>query len=88
MKSNNHGGKREGAGHPKKGNSVEAQLDAIANNETLIWTDLKGALDTILRLDAERDVWRRLSDEHLSSAVAILADVAKKSADAFTSRLG
>lgn len=83
-----HGGERKGAGRPKKDNSVEAQLDEIAKNEMLIWQSLKGALDTLVRLDAEKDAWRRLSDEHLSTAVAILADVAKKSSDTFTSRLG
>ena len=83
-----HGGKREGAGRKASGDSVAAQLDEIAKNEMLIWQSLKGALDTLVRLDAESDAWRRLSDEHLSSAVAILADVAKKSSDIFTSRLG
>ena len=83
-----HGGKREGAGHPKKDNSVEAQLDEIAKNEMLIWQSLKGALDTLVRLDAESDAWRRLSDDHLSHAVSILADVAKKSSETLMSRMG
>jgi len=82
------GGRREGAGHPKKDNSVEAQLDEIAKNETLIWAELKGALDTLVRLDAEKDAWHRLSDEHLSQAVAILAEVAKKSSETMMGRLG
>ena len=85
-----HGGKREGAGRKAKGEtaSVAEQLDAIANNETLIWAELKGALDILVRLDAERDVWKRLSDDHLATAVGILADVAKKSSDAMMGRIG
>ena len=83
-----HGGKREGAGRKASGDSVAAQLDAIAKNETLIWAELKGALDTLVRLDAEKDAWRRLSDDHLSQAVAILAEVAKKSSETMMGRLG
>lgn len=82
------GGGREGAGRPRKDEDVAAKLDAIARNETLLWSALKGALDSLVRLDAERDVWNRLSEDHLATAVGILADAAKKSSEAMMSRIG
>jgi len=87
--NDDHGGKREGAGRKPKdaAKAVTDQLDEIANSETLLWADLKGALDTLVKLDAEKDVWRRLSDKHLSSAVEILADMAEKSSKAMMGRM-
>ncbi len=48
------GGSREGAGRKAKSESetVAEKLEAIAQNETLLWSALKGALDTLVKMDA------------------------------------
>lgn len=85
-----HGGAREGAGRKPKDEAatVGEKLDEIANNETLLWQALKGALDTLVKMDAEKDIWNRLKDDHLATAVGILADVAKKSSNTMMKRIG
>ena len=85
-----HGGAREGAGRKPKDEAaaVGEKLDAIANNETLLWQALKGALDMLVKMDSEKDVWNRLKDDHLATAVGILADVAKKSSNTMMKRIG
>lgn len=84
------GGKREGAGCKPKGEAetVAEKLEAIANNETLLWQALKGALDTLVKMDAEKDIWNRLDDNHLADAVGILAEAAKKSSNTMMKRIG
>ncbi len=84
------GGKREGAGRKAKSESetVAEKLEAIAQNETLLWSALKGALDTLVKMDAEKDIWNRLDDNHLATAVGILAEVAKKSSETMMNRIG
>lgn len=88
--SDNWGGSRKGAGCKKKSEAaaVGEKLDEIANNETLLWQALKGALDTLVKMDSEKDVWNRLKDDHLATAVGILADVAKKSSNTMMKRIG
>lgn len=85
-----YGGAREGAGRKPKSEeaTVGEKLDEIANNETLLWQALKGALDTLVKMDSEKDVWNRLKDDHLATAVGILADVAKKSSNTMMKRIG
>lgn len=84
------GGSREGAGRKAKSESetVAEKLEAIAQNETLLWSALKGALDTLVKMDAEKDIWNRLDDNHLATAVGILAEVAKKSSETMMNRIG
>lgn len=83
------GGKRDGAGRKAKDEAatVGEQLDAIANNETLLWSSLKGALDTLVKMDTEKDIWNRLEDNHLATAVRILAEAEKKSSEAMMKRI-
>jgi hypothetical protein len=84
------GGSREGAGRKAKSEAetVAEKLEAIAQNETLLWSALKGALDTLVKMDAEKDIWNRLDDNHLATAVGILAEVAKKSSETMMNRIG
>ncbi len=90
-RSDNHGGAREGAGRkpkaiPGEKEDVAAQLDAVANNPELLWASAKVALDTLTKLDTEKDFLRRLTDERLSAAVAILGPLAQKAAELFAAR--
>jgi len=90
MKGNpNQGGRREGAGRKPKGNAeVAAELKAIAENESVLWAAAKGAIDNLVQLDSGRDVFHRLSDEHLATASGLLADLAGAAAKALEKRLG
>ena len=84
----NWGGAGRGQGRkPRDAEAEAAELDEIANNETLLWTALKGALDTLVKMDAEKDVWNRLKDNHLAIAVRILAEAEKKSSEAMMKRI-
>ena len=88
--SDNWGGAGRNQGRKPKGEAatVGEKLDAIAQNETLLWQALKGALDTLVKMDSEKDIWNRLDDNHLATAVGILADVAKKSSNTMMKRIG
>ncbi|MBQ1428435.1 MAG: hypothetical protein IIZ06_02095 [Kiritimatiellae bacterium] len=81
----NHGGFRQGAGRKPK--DVAAALKAVTEHEAVLWASAKGALDNLVKLDAERDVFRRLSDDHLAQVSGILTDLSKKAAEALTGRL-
>lgn len=84
-----HGGAREGAGRKSKGDAeVAAELKAIAKSEPVLWASAKGSLDNLVQLDAKRDVFHRLSGDHLATVSELLADLSKKAADALASRLG
>lgn len=85
----NRGGKREGAGcKPKEEReTVAAKLKAVADNEALLWATAKGALDTLRKLDAEKDFMRRLADDHLATVCDLLADLSKKAAELMAARL-
>ena len=83
--SDNWGGKREGAGNKKK--DVAAELKAVTEHEAVIWSSAKGSLDTLVQLDAERDVFRRLTNDHLATVSGILADLAKKAEEILKQRL-
>lgn len=80
-----HGGKRKGAGRKPK--DVAAELEAITEHEAVLWASAKGALDTLVQLDSEKDVLRRLSDEHLAVVAGILADLSTKAAKTLEKRL-
>ena len=80
-----HGGKREGAGRKPK--DVAAEMEAITEHEAVLWASAKGALDTLVQLDSEKDVLRRLSDEHLAVVAGILADLSTKAAKTLEKRL-
>lgn len=86
-RSEKWGGKRDGAGCKAKAEDVAAELEAVAQSEAAVWAAAKGALDTLVRLDAERDMMHRLSDAHLASAAGILADLSDKAAKALAVRL-
>ena len=80
-----HGGKREGAGRKPK--DVADQIGAVATLEPVLWAAAKGALDTLRRLDVEKDFLHRLTDEHLATVTDLLADLSKKAADILEQRL-
>ena len=85
-RSENHGGAREGSGRKKKAQDVESALDAVAQNETLLWASANGALDTLVQLDADKDFLHRLSDEHLAAVVSCLEPLAEKARKLFADR--
>lgn len=82
-----HGGKRENAGRHKKGEDVAAELKAVTENEAVWWASAKGALDTLVKLDSERGVFQRLSNDHLATVAGLLADLSKAAAAALEKRL-
>ncbi len=83
----NHGGAREGAGRHKKDEDVAAELKAVAENESVIWASAKGSLDNLVQLDAGRDMFHRLSGDHLATVAGLLADLSKKATKALESRI-
>ena len=87
--NDDHGGKREGAGRKPKGEAddVSAQLDAVTKMEPVLWASAKGALDTLVKLDAEKDFMRRLSDEHLATVSELLSGLAKKASKLLVGRV-
>lgn len=85
--SENWGGANRGQGRKPKDADVAAQLEAVATLEPALWASAKGALDTLVKLDAERDFMRRLTDEHLASVSGILADLSKKAAKLLMGRM-
>ena len=82
-----HGGKREGAGRKPKGDEVAARLDEVAHMEPLLWASAKGALDTLVKLDAEKDFMHRLTDEHLATVSELLAELSKKASELLMERI-
>jgi hypothetical protein len=87
--SDNWGGAGRGQGRKPKGDAeVAAELKAIAENESVLWAAVKGAIDNLVQLDSGRDVFHRLSDEHLATASGLLADLAGAAAKALEKRLG
>jgi hypothetical protein len=74
-----HGGKREGAGRKPKGADVAAELKAVTEHEAVLWASAKGALDTLVQLDSDRDFMNRLSSEHLAAVATRLDELARKS---------
>ena len=87
--SDNWGGAGRGQGRKPKGDAeVAAELKAIAKNEAVIWASAKGSLDNLVLLNAKRDVFHRLSDEHLATVSGLLADLAGAAAKALEKRLG
>ena len=83
-----HGGARPGAGRKPKDADVAAELKAVTENEAVLWASAKGALDTLVQLDSDRDFMRRLSDDHLADAARILADLSTKAATLLAGRMG
>jgi hypothetical protein len=82
------GGEREGAGRKRKTDAdVAAQLEQIAQSETLNWSAVKTALESLFKLQEEKDVWTRLTDEHLAAAVKTLTDLQSAAADALKARM-
>lgn len=79
------GGAREGAGRPLK--DAVAALDEAAALEPALWAAARGALDGLVRLDAERDFLHRLSDDHLAAASQVLLDLSAKASRALTARI-
>lgn len=81
------GGKRDGAGRKRKDEDVGVELDAIAKSESGNWAVAKSALDSLSRLDAEKDFLRILSTEHLVELTDLLSDLSKKAAKILSRRL-
>lgn len=86
--SDNWGGAGRGQGRKPKGDAEVAEaLKAVAENESVIWAAAKGALDNLVQLDAKRDMFHRLTNDHLATVSGILADLADKAAKALEGRI-
>ena len=84
----NWGGAGRNQGRKPKGEAeVAAELKAVAEAEAVIWASAKGSLDNLVQLAAKRDMFHRLSGDHLATVSELLADLSKKAADALASRL-
>lgn len=81
----NWGGARPGAGRPVK--DAAAALGEAAALEPALWAAARGALDGLVRLDAERDFLHRLTDDHLAAAAQALLDLSTKASRALTARI-
>lgn len=83
------GGARPNSGRPPKGAAEEVakELDAAANSEALLWSAAGGAIDTLSKLDAEKDFLHRLADEHLADASKSLSVLSKKAGEILAGRL-
>jgi hypothetical protein len=78
-RSENWGGKDRGQGRKPKGADVAAELKAVTEHEAVLWASAKGALDTLVQLDSDRDFMNRLSSEHLAAVATRLDELARKS---------
>lgn len=85
--SGNWGGAGRGQGRKPKDADVASELEAVATMEPVLWASSKGALDTLRRLDVEKDFMHRLSDEHLATVSELLSDLAKKAGELLANRL-
>ena len=83
----NWGGKDRGQGRKPKDADVAAELEKVATLEPALWASAKGSLDNLVKLDAERGIFLRLSNEHLAQVAGILADLAKDAGDMLKQRL-
>lgn len=88
-----HGGARKGAGRhrnpdPGSEEAVVAELDDAVQTTAILWAAARGALDELVRLDAEENFLSHLPDDHLSEAAAVLSDLARKAGEILKSRLG
>lgn len=85
---NSWGGPGRNQGRKPKGDAeVAAELKAVAENEAVIWASAKGSLDNLVQLDSKRDMFHRLSGDHLATVANLLADLSKMAADALAQRL-
>ena len=80
------GGARPGAGRKRRDADVAAEIEAAANAPALLWASAKGALDTLVKLDSEKDFLRRIGDDELATAAGLLADLSRKAAGVLKGR--
>lgn len=85
--SENWGGAGRGQGRKAKNADVAEALKAVAANESVLWASAKGALDTLVQLDVQRDIFHRLTNDHLATVSGLLADLADKAAKTLKQRL-
>lgn len=67
--------------------AVAAEIEAAANAPALLWASARGALDTLVKLDSEKDFLRRIGDDELATAAGLLADLSRKAAEILAPRL-
>ena len=84
--SENWGG--AGRGQGRKSKTVEEELDEVANREAGMFSAAWGAIEELLRLSLERDLFRRLSAAHFAQVSGALGDLAKASAAELERRIG
>lgn len=86
--SDNWGGAGRGQGRKPKDADVAAELKAVTEHEAVLWASAKGALDTLLKLNSDRDLMHRLSKEHLAHIATMLDQLAQKATKLLVERMG
>lgn len=84
-----HGGSREGAGRKAKAEgeeAVAAELEAVGQTPALLWASARGALDTLVKLDHDRDFLSRLTNEQLAAFSETLSPLLEKAASILADR--
>ena len=83
-----HGGKREGAGRPKKDEAadISAELDEVANSPALLIAAIREPISTVYKAWRERDVFARIDMEDLALVTASLNELATAATSALKAR--
>ena len=83
-----HGGKREGAGRPKKDEAadISAELDEVANSPALLIAAIREPISTVYKAWRERDVFARIEMSDLALVTASLQDLATAATAALKAR--
>ena len=83
-----HGGKREGAGRPKKDEAadISAELDEVANSPALLIAAIREPISTVYKAWRERDVFARIDMSDLAVVAASLNELATAATSALKAR--
>lgn len=83
-----HGGKREGAGRPRKDSAADeaAALDAVANSPALLIAAIREPISTVYKAWRERDVFARIEMDDLAMVTASLSELASAAQQALKAR--
>lgn len=83
-----HGGKREGAGRPKKDEAadISAELDEVANSPALLIAAIREPISTVYKAWRERDVFAKIDMSDLALVTASLQELATAATAALKAR--
>lgn len=83
-----HGGKREGAGRPKKDEAadISVELDEVANSPALLIAAIREPISTVYKAWRERDVFAKIDMSDLALVTASLQELATAATAALKAR--